>query len=44
MVQGIRPAAWWEKHCAAKTTRIVIGLRVASLTALVGLILPLQKV
>jgi hypothetical protein len=29
---------------AAKTTRIAIGLRVASLAALVGLILLLQKV
>ena len=43
LVQGIHPANWWEKDRAVKATRIAIGLWVALLTALVGLILLLQK-
>jgi uncharacterized hydrophobic protein (TIGR00341 family) len=43
LVQGIRPANWWEKDRAAKATRIAIGLWVTLLAALVSLILLLQK-
>ena len=43
LVQGIRPATWWEKDRAAKATRIAIGLWVALLAALVGMILFLRK-
>ena len=43
LVQGIRPASWWEKDRAVKATRIAIGLWVTLLAALVGLILLLQK-
>lgn len=43
LVQGIRPAIWWEKDRAAKATRIAIGLWVLMLTTLVGLILLLRK-
>lgn len=43
MVQGIRPATWWEKDRAKKSTRIAIGLWVTLLVMLVGLILLLQK-
>jgi uncharacterized hydrophobic protein (TIGR00341 family) len=43
LVQGIHPATWWEKDRAAKATRIAIGLWVALLAALVGLILLLRK-
>ncbi|MGD0652901.1 MAG: TIGR00341 family protein [Thermoguttaceae bacterium] len=43
LVQGIHPATWWEKNRAAKATRIAIGLWVALLAALVGLILLLRK-
>jgi uncharacterized hydrophobic protein (TIGR00341 family) len=39
MVQGIRPATWWEKDRAKKATRIAIGLWVTLLVVLVGLIL-----
>ncbi len=38
LVQGIRPASWWEKDRAAKATRIAIGLWVALLAGLLGLI------
>ena len=43
LVQGIRPATWWEKDRARKATRIAIGLWVVLLAALVGLILLFQK-
>lgn len=43
LVQGIRPASWWEKDRAVKATRIAIGLWVVLLAALIGLILLLRK-
>jgi uncharacterized hydrophobic protein (TIGR00341 family) len=43
LVQGIRPANWWEKDRAAKATRIAVGLWVTLLAALVGMILLLRK-
>jgi uncharacterized hydrophobic protein (TIGR00341 family) len=43
LVQGIRPATWWEKDRAVKATRIAIGLWVALLAGLVGMILLLRK-
>lgn len=43
MVQGIRPATWWEKDRAQKATSIAIGLWVTLLVLLVGLILLLRK-
>ena len=43
MVQGIRPATWWEKDRAKKATRIAIALWVSLLVVLVGLILLLRK-
>jgi uncharacterized hydrophobic protein (TIGR00341 family) len=43
LVQGIRPASWWEKDRAAKATRIAIGLWAALLAGLLGLILLLRK-
>ena len=43
LVQGIRPATWWEKDRAVKATRIAIVLWVALLAALTGLILLLRK-
>ncbi len=43
LVQGIRPATWWEKDLAAKATRIAIGLWVVLLAALVGMILLLRR-
>lgn len=43
LVQGIRPAIWWEKDRAVKATRIAIVLWVALLAALTGLILLLRK-
>lgn len=43
LVQGIHPASWWEKERAARATRIAIGLWVALLAALVGLILLWRK-
>jgi uncharacterized hydrophobic protein (TIGR00341 family) len=42
LVQGIRPASWWEKDRAVKATRIAIVLWVALLAALIGLILLLR--
>jgi hypothetical protein len=39
LVQGIHPASWWEKDRAVKATRIAIGLWVALLAGLVGMIL-----
>jgi uncharacterized hydrophobic protein (TIGR00341 family) len=44
LVQGIRPATWWEKDRAAKATRVAIGLWAALLAALVALIVLLRKV
>jgi uncharacterized hydrophobic protein (TIGR00341 family) len=43
LVQGIRPATWWEKDRAVKAARIAIGLWVALLAALGGMILFLRK-
>jgi uncharacterized hydrophobic protein (TIGR00341 family) len=43
LVQGIRPATWWEKDRALKATRIAIGLWVTLLAVLVGLVLLLRK-
>jgi uncharacterized hydrophobic protein (TIGR00341 family) len=43
LVQGIRPAIWWEKDRAVKATRVAIGLWAALLAALVGMILLLRK-
>jgi len=43
MMQGIRPATWWEKDRAKKATRIAIGIWVTLLVVLVGLILLLRK-
>jgi uncharacterized hydrophobic protein (TIGR00341 family) len=43
LVQGIRPAIWWEKDRAAKATRIALVLWVALLAALTSLILLLRK-
>jgi uncharacterized hydrophobic protein (TIGR00341 family) len=43
LVQGIRPATWWEKDRAAKATRIAIGLWAALLAGLVVMILLLRK-
>jgi uncharacterized hydrophobic protein (TIGR00341 family) len=43
LVQGIRPATWWEKDRAVKATRIAIVLWVALLAALGGMILLLRK-
>ena len=43
LVQGIRPASWWEKDRAVKATRVAIGLWAALLAGLVGMILLLRK-
>jgi uncharacterized hydrophobic protein (TIGR00341 family) len=43
LVQGIRPASWWEKDRAVKATRIAIGLWVALLAVSVAMILLLRK-
>jgi uncharacterized hydrophobic protein (TIGR00341 family) len=43
LVQGIRPATWWEKNRAAKASRIAVGLWVALLAALGSMILLWQK-
>jgi uncharacterized hydrophobic protein (TIGR00341 family) len=43
LVQGIRPASWWEKDRAKKATRIAIGLWVVLLAGLIGMILLLRK-
>jgi len=43
LVQGIRPASWWEKDRAAKATRIAIGLWAALLAGLVAMVLLLRK-
>jgi uncharacterized hydrophobic protein (TIGR00341 family) len=39
LVQGIRPAIWWEKDRAVKATRIAIVLWATLLAALIGLVL-----
>ncbi len=43
LVQGIRPATWWEQGRAVKATRIAIVLWVVLLAALGGMILLLRK-
>jgi uncharacterized hydrophobic protein (TIGR00341 family) len=43
LVQGIKPTSWWEKDRAVKATRIAIGLSVALLAVLVGMILLVHK-
>lgn len=43
LVQGIRPAIWWEKDRAVKATRIAIVLWATLLAALIGLVLLLPK-
>lgn len=43
LVQGIRPATWWEKDRAVKATRIAIALWATLLAALIGLILLLGR-
>lgn len=43
LVQGIRPTTWWEKGRVSKGMRIAIGLWMALLAALVGMILWLRK-
>jgi uncharacterized membrane protein len=43
LVQGIRPATWWEKNRATKATRIAIALWAVLLAVLVGLILLFRK-
>ena len=39
LLQGIRPATWWEKERASKATRIAIGLWASLLVVLAGMIL-----
>jgi hypothetical protein len=43
LVQGIRPAIWWEKDRAVKATRIAIGLWGVLSAALATLILLLRR-
>lgn len=43
LLQGIKPASWWEKDRAVKATRIAIALSVTLLAVLVGLILVVHK-
>ncbi len=43
LVQGIRPATWWENDRAVKSTRIAIVLWAVLLAGLVGMILLWQK-
>lgn len=38
-VQGIKPAIWWEKDRAVKSTRIAMALSVTLLAVLVGIIM-----
>lgn len=42
LVQGIRPATWWEKDRASKATRVAITLWLVVLAALGGMILLLR--
>ena len=44
LVQGIRPSTWLEKDRAAKATRIAIGLWLAMLAALLGMVWFLREV
>ena len=39
LVQGIQPSSWWEKDRAVRATRVAMGLWVALLAGLVGLVL-----
>ena len=43
LVQGIRPATWWENDRAVKSTRIAIVLWAVLLAGLVGMIVLWQK-
>jgi uncharacterized hydrophobic protein (TIGR00341 family) len=43
LIQGIRPATWWEKDRATKATRIALGLWVVLLAALGAMILLLRR-
>jgi Domain of unknown function (DUF389) len=43
LIQGIRPATWWEKDRATKATRIALGLWVALLAALGGMVFLLRR-
>ncbi len=43
LIQGIRPATWWEKDRAVKATRIAIGLWLSVLAALAGLLVVTNK-
>jgi uncharacterized hydrophobic protein (TIGR00341 family) len=43
LVQGIRPASWWEKDRAVKAMRVALGLWVVLLAGLVGMVLLLRK-
>ncbi len=43
LIQGLRPATWWEKDRAVRAARIAIALWTALLAALVGMILLLKK-
>ncbi|MFY9329093.1 MAG: TIGR00341 family protein [Georgfuchsia sp.] len=43
LIQGLRPATWWEKDRAVKATRIAIALWAVLLAALAGMILLLRK-
>lgn len=43
LVQGIRPATWWEKDRAVKASRIALVLWAALLAALIGLVMLLRK-
>jgi uncharacterized hydrophobic protein (TIGR00341 family) len=43
LVQGIRPAIWWEKDRAVKATLIAIGLWAVLLAALGGMIVLLRR-
>ena len=43
LVQGIRPATWWEKGRAVKATRIAIALWGTLLAGLIGMMLLLRK-
>ncbi len=43
LIQGIRPATWWEKDRATKATRIALGLWVLLLAALGGMVVLLRR-
>jgi uncharacterized membrane protein len=43
LMQGIRPASWWEKDRAGKATRIAIALWATLFGTLLGLILFLRN-